>query len=292
VVPYPAGGGTDVAARLLASKISTEWGQPVVVENRTGAGGLIGATAVATAAPDGYTVLLSASPVFSSLKWLQKDASFDPETDLKPVTMVLISPNVLMVSEKLPVKNLKELLEYAKKNPNDATYASQGVGTTGHLTGAYLSQVSGVPLRNVPYRGAAPALNDLVAGVVSMAWDGLSSARGVIASGKARPIAVASKKRVAILPNVPTVIESGFSDFESASWYAVAAPKGTPDEIIGKLNAVFVKALNDPTINQRLTDMGAEVVPSTPQEFAAYMNTDAQRWKRVIEAAKIEIGGK
>jgi tripartite-type tricarboxylate transporter receptor subunit TctC len=134
-------------------------------------------------------------------------------------------------------------------------------------------------------------MNDLVAGIVTMGWDGLSSARGMIAGGKVRAIAVASRKRVDILPNVPTVIESGFPDFESASWYAVAAPKGTPDEIIGKLNAAFVEALKDPIVKQKLTDMGAEVVSGTPQEMAAYMNTDAQRWKRVIEAAKIEIGG-
>jgi tripartite-type tricarboxylate transporter receptor subunit TctC len=292
VVPYPAGGGADFVARLLADKVRKQWDQTVIIENRSGAGGTTGANAVVTSPPDGYTIFFSPSPVFSSAKWLYKNLPFDPETDLKPVTLVSISPNVLMVPEKLPVKNLGDLIAYAKKHPDSVTFASQGVGTTGHLTGAYLAQVADIPILHVPYRGAAPALNALVAGVVTMAWDGLSSARGLIAGGKVRAIAVASKKRTEGLPNVPTVIESGFKDFESASWYGVAVPKDTPDEIVQKLNEAFVTALKDPSVNEKLTSLGAEVVASTPAELAAYMKADSARWKKVIDSANIKIGSK
>lgn len=289
VVPYPAGGGADAIARLLADRLSKDWGQSVIVETRSGAGGTTGADFVAKSPPDGYVVLFSPSPVYSTAKALYPNLPFDPETDLKPVTLVSVSPNVLMVPTILPISDLKGLIDYAKAHPNSVTYASQGVGTTGHLTGAYLAQVANIPIRHVPYRGAAPALTDLAAGHVTMAWDGLSSALGLISGGKVRPIAIAAPKRSPVLPDVPTVIEAGFPGFESASWYGVTVPKGTPDAVVRKLSESFARALRQPDVYKHLTQIGAEVIASSPDELAAYMKIDAARWKRVIDAAKIQL---
>src|SRR4029079_13732514 len=236
IVPYPAGGGVDGVARLVADKLSKEWGQPVIVENRAGANGNIGAEFVAKSPPDGYVALFSPSPVYTTAKWLYPNLSFDPQKDLKAVTLVAVTPNVLMVTKKLSISTLQELVALAKAKPGSLTYASQGVGSTAHLSGAYLAQVAHIDIRHVPYRGAAPAMNDVVAGHVTMSWDGLSSALGLITGGSVRAVAVASPQRSRALPDVPRVIESGLPDLESGSWYGVTVPAGTPDPVVRKLS--------------------------------------------------------
>jgi tripartite-type tricarboxylate transporter receptor subunit TctC len=289
IVPYPAGGGVDGVARLVADKLSKEWGQPVIVENRAGANGNIGAEFVAKSAPDGYVALFSPSPVYTTAKWLYPNLSFDPQKDLKAVTLVAVTPNVLMVTKKLSISTLQELVALAKAKPGSLTYASQGVGSTAHLSGAYLAQVAHIDIRHVPYRGAAPAMNDVVAGHVTMSWDGLSSALGLISGGSVRALAVASRQRSRALPDIPTAIESGLPDFESASWYGVTVPAGTPDPVIRKLSESIVRVLRSPEVHDHLTRGGADVIASSPQELAAYMVADTARWKKVIDLAKIKV---
>jgi tripartite-type tricarboxylate transporter receptor subunit TctC len=288
VVPYPAGGGVDGVARLVAERLAQIWGHPVIVENRAGANGNIGGEYVVKSPPDGYTVLFSPSPVYTTAKALYPALSFDPERDLKPVTLVAITPNVFMATTKLPITSLQELIAYARANPGQVTYASQGAGSTAHLTAAYLGQVAKLELRHIPYRGAAPALTDVVAGHVTMTVDGLSSALGIIRSGNIRALAVASRKRSAALPDVPTTIESGIADFESSSWYGATVPSQTPDAVVRILAAAISRVLHQPDVLQSLVDKGAEVIASSPEDLAAFMKADTARWKKVIDEAHIK----
>ena len=288
VVPYPAGGGVDAVARLVAERLSQEWGHPVIVENRAGANGNIGGEYVAKSPPDGYTALFSPSPVYTTAKALYPNLPFDPEKDLKPVTLAAVTPNVFMVTPKLPISTLQELIAYAKERPGQVTYASQGVGSTAHLTAAYLAQVAKIEMRHIPYRGAAPALTDVIAGHVILTVDGLSSALGVIRGGSVRALAVASPKRSSALPAVPTTAEAGFPDFESASWYGVTVPAQTPDPVVRILSRAISRALHQPDILKNLEEKGAEVIGSSPEDLAAYMRTDTARWKKVIDEAKIK----
>jgi tripartite-type tricarboxylate transporter receptor subunit TctC len=289
VVPYPAGGGVDAVARLIAERLTREWGHPVIVENRAGANGNIGGEYVAKSAPDGYTALFSPSGVFTTAKLLYANLPFDPEKDLQPVTLAAVTPNVIMATPKLSIATLQELVAYAKERPGQVTYASQGIGSTAHLTAAYLALVAKIEMRHIPYRGAAPALTDVVAGHVTMTVDGLSSALGILRSGTLRPLAVASRKRSPVLPDVPTAIESGFPDFESASWYGVAVPSGTPESVIQFLSKAISHALHEPDIMKNLVDHGADVIGSSPAELAAYMKEDTARWKKVIDDAQIKL---
>lgn len=289
VVPYPAGGGVDGVARLVAERLSREWGHPVIVENHAGANGNIGGEYVAKSPPDGYTVLFSPSPVYTTAKALYPNLAFDPEKDLRPVTLAAITPNVLMVTTKLPISTLQELIAYARERPGQVTYASQGVGSTAHLTAAYFAQVAKLDLRHIPYHGAAPARADVIAGHVTMTVDGVSSALGVIRSGNIRALAVASRKRSPALPDVPTMIEAGFPDFESVSWYGVTVPSQTPDSVVKILNDGISRVLHEPDIRQTLVESGAEVIGSSPDELATYMKADTARWKKVIDEAKIKL---
>jgi tripartite-type tricarboxylate transporter receptor subunit TctC len=288
VVPYPAGGGVDGVARLLAERLSQVWGHPVVVENRAGANGNIGAEFVVKSPPDGYTVLFSPSGVYTTAKALYPNLPFDPEKDLKPVTLAAITPNVFMVTPKLPISTLQDLIAYAKANPGQVTYASQGAGSTAHLTAAYLAQVAKLNLRHIPYRGAAPAMTDVVAGHVTMTVDGLSSALGVIRGGSVRAVALASRKRSAALPDVQSMPEAGFPDFESSSWYGATVPGQTPDPVVRILAEAITRVLHQPDVMQTLVDKGADVIGSTPGELAAYMKEDTARWKKVIDDANIK----
>jgi tripartite-type tricarboxylate transporter receptor subunit TctC len=289
VVPYPAGGGVDAVARLVAERLSREWGHPVIVENKAGANGNLGGEYVAKSSPDGYTVLFSPSGVYTTAKLLYPNLPFDPDKDLQAVTLAAVTPNVIMVTPKLPISTLQELVAYAKATPGQVTYASQGIGSTAHLTAAYLAQVANLDLRHIPYRGAAPALTDVVAGHVTMTVDGLSSALGIIRNGTLRPLAVASRKRSPVLPDVPTAIEAGFPNFESASWYGVTVPSGTPEPVIQILSRAISRALHAPDIMKNLVEHGADVVGSSPAELAAYVKEDTARWKKVIDDAKIKV---
>lgn len=289
VVPYPAGGGVDGVARLIAERLSSLWGHPVIVENRAGANGNIGGEYVAKSPPDGYTVLFSPSPVYTTAKLLYPNLPFDPDKDLKPVMLAAVTPNVIMVTPKLPINTLQELIAYARQHPGQVTYASQGIGSTAHLTAAYLAQLAKLDLRHIPYRGAAPALNDVIAGHVTMTVDGLSSALGVIRGGVIRALVVASKKRSSALPDLPTTAEAGLPGFESESWYGVTVPGQTPDDVVKIIHDGMAKAFKAPDIHKNLTEHGAEVIASTPEQFTAYMKTDTARWKKVIDDQHIKL---
>ena len=289
VVPYPAGGGVDGVARTIAERLSTYWGHPVIVENRAGANGNIGGDYVAKSPPDGYTILFSPSPVYTTAKLLYPNLPFDPDTDLKPVMLAAVTPNVIMVTTKVPFTTLQELIAHAKANPGQVTYASQGIGSTAHLTAAYLSQVAQLDMRHVPYRGAAPALTDVVAGHVIMTVDGLSSALGVIRGGNIRALVVASAKRSAALPDLPTAAEAGLPDFKSESWYGVTVPGQTPDSVVKIIRDGMAQAFKEPDIYKSLTERGANIIASTPAELTAYMKADTARWKKVIDAQNIKL---
>ena len=289
VVPYPAGGGVDGVARLIADRLTTLWRQPVIVENRSGANGNIGGEYVAKSPPDGHTILFSPSPVYTTAKLLYPDLPFDPDKDLKPVMLAAVTPNVIMVTTKLPIHTLKDLVDAAKKEPDQLTYASQGTGSTAHLTMAYLALLADIRIRHVPYRGAAPAMTDVIGGHVTATVDGLSSALGSIRGGSVRGLAVASAKRSSAVPDIPTTAEAGYPGFESESWYGVTVPGHTPDAIVKVIHDGMAQAFKSPDIQKNLTDRGAEVVASTPDELTAYMKTDTARWKKVIDAQHIKL---
>ena len=227
IVPYPPGGGVDGVARLIAERLAALWGQPVIVENRAGANGNIGGDYVAKSPPDGHTILFTPSPVYTTAKLLYPDLPFDPDKDLKPVMLAAVTPNVIMATTKLPIHTLKDLVDAARKEPGQLTYASQGIGSTAHLTVAYLMLLADLQMRHVPYRGAAPALTDVIAGHVTMTVDGLSSALGIIRGGSIRALAVASANRSSTIPDVPTTAEAGFPGFEVGE--LVRSQRSRPD---------------------------------------------------------------
>jgi tripartite-type tricarboxylate transporter receptor subunit TctC len=289
VVPFPPGGSLDVVARLIADQLSKEWSQPVVIENHSGVNGGLGAEAVVRAVPDGHTLLFATSPVFTTNKLLLRNLAYDPDRDLRPVSLAAVAPNVLGVSAGLPVKDVRELIAYAKANPDRVSFASQGNGSTGQMSGALFNQLAGLDIKHVPYRGAAPAWNDVVAGHVSMMWDGIPSVLGQIRAGSVRALAVGSRQRSPALPDVPTAIEAGLADFESVSWYAVAAPGATPDPVVHKIADAVARAVRAPDVSRRIIEIGAIPAGGTPEELAATIKETTLHWKKVIDAAHIRI---
>jgi tripartite-type tricarboxylate transporter receptor subunit TctC len=289
IVPFPAGGSLDVVARLIGDQLAQEWSRPVVIDNRPGVNGVLGAEAVAKSQPDGHTLLFATSPVLTTNKLLYRDLAYDPATDFKPVSLAAIAPNVLGVSPGLPFRDVLGLIAYAKANPGMLTYASQGNGSTGHLTGALFNQIAGTDIRHVPYRGAAPAWNDVLAGHVSMMWDGIPSVLGQIRGGAVRALAVGSRRRSPALPDVPTAAEAGLPDFESVSWYGIAVAAATPDDIVHVLADAIMQAVHTPEVSARVNEIGAIPIGSTPEGFAATIRDTTAQWKKVIDAANIRI---
>jgi len=289
VVPYSAGGTNDILTRLVGAKLQAAWGQPVVVDIRTGAGGNVGADQVAKAEPDGYTLLVTASPPLSINASLYRDLPFDPQRDFAPVSLFVEVPNLLEVNPRLPVRTVAELVAYAKARPGKLNFASQGNGTTSHLAGELLRIKAGIDITHVPYRGTAPALNDLVAGNVDLMFDNLVSSLPLVRAGSLRALAVGSAARSAALPDVPTLIESGLPDFETTAWFAMVAPAGTPRAIVARLSAAAAAALHEPDVAARLRDLGATTVASTPDALGARIASEIARWGAVIKAANITI---
>ena len=287
VVPFPAGGTADVMPRVFADWLSRKWGHPVVVENRTGAAGNIGAEAVAKSEPDGYTLLSAPPPPLVINQNLYPKLGFDP-TQFEPIIIMGRVPNALVVNPKVPFKNVAELIAYAKANPGKVTSATQGNGTTSHLTSEMFQMMAKVKVQHVPYRGSAPALNDLVAGSVDIMFDNLGVSLALVKGGKLKLLAVATPKRMASLPDVPTIAET-LPGFESAAWFAVVAPPKTPPAIINKINADMNEALRDPAVLDRLTQLSAEPIGGTPQATADYMRAEVERWHNVIKAANVKL---
>lgn len=284
VVPAAAGGTVDILARVLAPKLSAGLGQPVIVENRPGAGTNIGMEAVAKSAPDGHTALVGGVPVATN-KVLYRKLDFDPVADLAPVSRLVTSANVLVVNPSLPVHSVRELIEYARSRPGELHFGSPSTGSTPHLAGELFNTLAGVKTVHVPYKGAAPALTDLVAGRLQLSFDNIPPALPHIRAGRLRALAVTSPRRSPLLPDLPTVTEAGLAKFEVTAWFGLLVPAGTPAEAIDRLHSEAAKALDDPAVRERLTALGFEVGASTPQEFAAFIREEAGRWTPIIRAS-------
>jgi tripartite-type tricarboxylate transporter receptor subunit TctC len=288
IVPFPAGGTADAIPRLLANWLSQKWGQPVVIENHSGAAGNIGAEIVYRSAPDGYTLLSAPPPPLVVNQNLYPNLPFDP-AKFEPIAVVAVVPNALLVNpDRIKAASLPELIEYLKKNPDQVTAANQGNGTTSHLTAELFQLMAKVKLRNIPYRGSAPALQDLLAGNVDLMFDNLGVSLAMVNAGKLRLLAVASAQRLPSLPNVPTLAET-LPGFESAAWYAFVAPPKTPKSVVDKINADLNEALRQPDIQNGLKNLSADIFRGSPEKASAYMREEVDRWGKVIKAANIKL---
>jgi tripartite-type tricarboxylate transporter receptor subunit TctC len=287
IVPFAGGSASDVVTRILLDRTSKSLGQPFVIDNRPGAGGNTGTLAAARATPDGYTVVGSGSGPIAANRTLYRDLGYDPEKDFEPIAMIGVFPIVVVASTKLAVNTLKELIAYAKERPNELNYGSVGIGSSQHLSGAYFDQVTGVKLTHVPYRNIAQYTPDLIAGSVPLGFQWLPNVLAALNSGGAKALAVASKKRMAALPDVPTTAEAGLPDYVASGWFMLLAPKGTAKPIIAKLNEDTSAALSDATVQQKFTEQGAEAVILTPEEVGKFISSETVKWRDIITKAGI-----
>ncbi len=290
IVPFPAGGSADVLPRIVAEGLAPIWKQPIVIENKTGAGGNIGAEAVAVAKPDGYTLMASPPPPIAINHNLYPKLSYDP-TKFKPITIMGSAPNVVAVSNKLGVNSIKELIEKAKANPGKLNVANQGNGSTSHLTAAMFEVLAGVQFNQVPYRGTAPALNDLVAGHVDLFFDNIASSLAQHQGGNIKILAVCSPQRTAQLPDVPTVSESGIPGFSAIAWFAFMAPEGTPDAIVNKINKDIVSVIRTPEVTKKFLDQATTPIANSPEEAAQFISSEIKLWGDVIKRANVKLAG-
>ncbi|RTL54130.1 MAG: tripartite tricarboxylate transporter substrate binding protein [Bradyrhizobiaceae bacterium] len=289
VVPAAAGGPTHITAQILADKMQTILGQPVVVETHPGAGNNLGADFVAKSAPDGYTMLLATIGTHSINQTLFKKLPFDPIKDFDPVSLVVRYPLLLVVNSDSPFKTVKDLIDFAKKNPGKLNRASGGNGTSMHLSGELFVIQAGIQAPHIPYKGSAPALNDLLGNHVDFMFDSMITTVPQVESGKLRALAVTGKTRSPLLPNVPTLAESGLPDYEAYGWTGIVVPAGTPKDVIAKLNNAVVEALKDPAVKAAFDKQAAEPVGSSPEEFAAFIRSETEKWAKTIRAANISV---
>lgn len=283
VVPFPPGGGTDVGARLVAQKLSLKWGQPVIVENRGGAAGRVGAELVAKAKPDGYTLLVGNVGTQSVNPALYKKMPYDPDKAFAPIGMIAELPLVMLVTPSLPWKNVKDMVEAAKKDPGKITFASSGAGGAPHLAGEIFQQASGAKMLHVAYKGGGPAALDLMAGHVNIYFGTVLESVGHVKSGKLKGLGVTSASRSPALPDLPTIAESGYPGFDTGSWIGMLAPAGTPVAIVNKISADLREVLTLPDTQKTLITQGATPWPMTPEQFTARIKSDRQRYGRIIE---------
>ena len=289
IVPWPAGGPSDIAARPLSKGLHDALGQPVIIDNRSGASGNIGTNVVAKSNPDGYTLLVTASGPLVINQHLYAKMPFDPQKDLKPVTNLLLVPQVLVVHPSVPANNLKELMAYIKAKNGDFQWASAGNGTTQHMTGEMFKDVTQLKMDHIPYKGSAPAITDLVGGHVPMLIDSTIAIVPMIKAGKAKAIAVSGKKRALQLPNVPTFDESGLPGFESYAWYGLFAPAQTPQPVIDQLNKATVAYMKTPEFKAVLRETGSEFVGTDPETFTHFVEQEAARWKKVASGMSLKL---
>ncbi len=287
VVPYAAGGTADAVARLVGQKMSESLGQTVVIENRAGADGNLGAELVARAAPDGYTLLLGDVGNLTMGPAVRRSVPYDAVRDFAPIVQLIAAANVLAVHPSVPASNFRELVSYAKANPGKLSYASSGVGGSAHLAGELLKKAAGIDLLHVPYKGASPAITDVLRGDVQLMF-GLSVVLPNVREGKLRALATTGATRLAVLPEVPTIAELGYPGFEATAWYGLLAPAGTPRPIVRRLHQVAVLALESPDVKQRLEAAGNQPIGNTPDEFAAYIRSEKAKWTEVVAAAGIK----
>jgi tripartite-type tricarboxylate transporter receptor subunit TctC len=288
IVPFVPGGAADLIARLVGSRLSEAWGQQIVVENRSGAGANIGAQAVAQSEPDGYTLFITSVP-HAANRFLYPSLSYDPIADFAPVTLICMQPNIMVVPNASPAKSVKEFVAYAKSRPGQISFGSGGVGTSVHLSGELFKRMTGVEMTHVPYRGSAPALQDVIAGRLDLIFDNITPALPHVKSGSARGLAVTTSKRVTAAADLPTIAEAGVPGFDVSSWFAFFVPAKTPPAIIKKLNEGTIAALAHPVVKERLEQFGAALDGSTPDELAAFLKSEMDKWGPVIREAKIKV---
>ena len=289
VVPFPPGGATDTLARLVGEELGKRLGQPVVIENRPGAGGNLAAQFVARAAPDGYTLLMAPTSIYAIAMTLYKDPGFDVARDFTPVSTLANVPHVLVVHPSLAANNLKELVALAKAKPGELTVASQGTGTVSHLEAEMLQQMAGIQLTHVPYKGSAPALLDLLGGRTQIMFDSIASAMPQVRAGKLKAMAVAAETRASVLPDVPTVAEAALPGYRAESWLGILVPAHTPRAVIERLNRELNASLADPRVHQTLVERGFEPQASTPEQFVERIRGDLLAWARVVKASGARV---
>jgi len=290
VIPFPPGGPTDAMARTLAAEMKERLGQPMIVENRAGAGGNIGAEYVARAAPDGQTLLFGTSGPLAINASLYRKVNYDPVKSFAPVIQVGHLPNILVVHPSVPAKNVKELIAYAKSNPNKLSYASSGNGASSHLAGVLFNASAGVDLQHIPYKGTGPALNDLLGGQVSMSFTDVLTALPYVKAGKLRALGVTTTERSQALPDVPTVAEQGVPGYDVSVFFGIVAPAGTPPDRIAKLNQAFVEVLDTPKVKQLFASQGLEPAPaSTPQQLGKFIQAQVTKWAGVVKQAGAQL---
>jgi tripartite-type tricarboxylate transporter receptor subunit TctC len=288
VIPFAAGGSTDVVGRVIANKMSDILGQQIVVQNVGGAGGSLGTGNVVRADPDGYTILMGTVATHALNPLILKTKPYDAEKDFTPISLLVIVPNVLVVNPELPVKNVQELIDLLKKNPDKYSYASSGNGTPLHLSGELFKKMAGVSLQHIPYKGSGPALNDVVGNQVPIMFDNLPSSSSHMKGGTLRALGVTTKERAPSFPDVPTIAET-IPGYETYSWNALFAPPGTPPEIIATLNKAANEAMKDPTVVERMKEFSAEIVGSTPEELAAHVKAEVAKWTPVVQDANVQM---
>ena len=287
VVPSPPAGGTDIIARVLAQHFSTSLGQQFFVENRPGAGNMIGIESVARAAPDGYTLLFVPSTLALN-SVMYKKVSYDPVRDFAPITLAAVAPNVLVVNPKVPAHSIAELIALAKQKPGQLTYGTPGIGTSPHMSMELFKSLAGIDLQHVPYRGTAPAMTDVISGQIAAMFSNALTAKPQIEAGAIRALGVSTRKRSEAMPNLPPIAEAGVPNYEATQWYGLVAPAGTPAEIVARLHAEVTQALRTQDMQDKLAGDGAEPVGTTPAEFAAHIKSELEKWAGVARAAKIE----
>ncbi len=289
ISPFAPGGGADITARAIAPKLSAALGQQVVVDNRGGAGGMVGVDLGAKAPPDGYTIVLATIGNIAVAPSLYSKMPYDPQKDLAPIGQAANALNVLVVHPSLPAKSVKELIAVAKQNPGQLNYGSSGPGATDHLAGEVFNTLAGVKMIHIPYKGGAPAMLELVGGQVQLVFSTVSTAIGSIQGGKVRALAMTGNQRFERMPDLPTIAEAGLKGFEVNNWYGLYAHAGTPKEIIGRLNAETVKALAMPDVKTRLLDAGIIATSSSPEALAAYALAETKKWAKVVKDANIKV---
>jgi tripartite-type tricarboxylate transporter receptor subunit TctC len=290
IVPFPAGGGTDGVARIVANRLSEVWGQQMVIENKGGAGSNIGAEAVARADPDGYTVLIGSLPLAVN-RHIYPSLNYDAINDFAPVTLICLYPNLMVVANSSPAKSVAEFVAHAKANRGKITFASSGTGTSTHLSGELFKRMTGIEMTHVPYRGVAPALNDVIPGRVDVMFNTIGGVLQQVRAGQLRGLAVTTAKRFPTAMEFPTVIEEGVPGFDVSSWYAFFVPARTPPAVVRKLHADTVAILAEPAVKAKLEQLGVAVIASTPEELARHLKAETDLWGPVIKAAGIKPEG-
>jgi tripartite-type tricarboxylate transporter receptor subunit TctC len=289
ICPFPPGGAVDIASRATSAELTKILGQPVAVENKPGAGGNLGGADAARSAPDGYTLFMTTSGIQAINPALYAKMPFDPNKDLAPVAPLVSLNNVLVVHPSVPAKSVKEVIDLAKKEPGKWTYASSGNGTTIHMSGAMFTQLTGTDILHIPYKGSAPAVTDLLAGQTHMMFDNIPSALPHIKAGKLRALATTGAKRDAALPDLPTLAEAGVKNYESGVWFGLSVPAGTPRDIIQRLNAAALQVTKAPDFIKRMTDLGYNIIPGTPEDMERMLKAEIARWTPIVKASGAKV---